>query len=195
MKRKIIVLVVFLAFLTGVFFALVNGSRERGQFSGAIVVDGVPDPSPSEGKNPGTDLQSGNRTDKAKTLDFSPASGEPFSRTDLESVKKPLTVIVPKKSGDEVFDITTIHPIVKKTADQVREMVEEFDRKTLDATRKALKKLPILDIRPDKAELRPSGDGIKLTLTMDPEDIGLKREERGASGDALVSGDEDELKK
>ncbi|GAB6280154.1 MAG: hypothetical protein STSR0007_02080 [Thermovirga sp.] len=183
-------LVVFLAFLTGVFFALVDRSCERVFFPGAIVVDGVPDPSPAEEKHPGTDLLSGNRKDKVETFEFRPVSGEPFSKSDLESVEDPSTVIVPKKSGDEVFDISTIHPIVGKTADQVLEMIEEFDSRTLDVTREALKKVPILDIHPDKAELRPTGDGIKLTLTMDPEDIGLNMGKQVASDDAVVSGDE-----
>ena len=195
MKRKTIVLVIFLSFLTGVFFALIYGFREKGHFSGTIVLDEVSENSPAEEKQPGTDTFSGDRKDKMKTLEFCPVSGETFSQADLESIEKPATVIVPKNSGDEVFDLGTIHPIVKKTADQALEMVEEFDRRTLDVTRNALKKLPILDIRPDRAELRPDGDGIKLTLTMDPEDIGLKREEQGASADANVSEDEDVLEK
>lgn len=195
MKRKAIVLVILLSFLTGVFFALIYRSRERNHFSGVIVLEDVPYTSPAEEKHPGTDPLSGNRKDKVKTFEFCPVSGKPFSQADLESLEDPATAIVPKKSGDEVFDIRTIHPIVKKTADQVLEMVEKFDRRTLDATRKALKKVPILNIRPDKAELRPTGDGVKLTLTMDPEDIGFNRKEQGASADANVSRDEDTLEK
>jgi len=127
---------------------------------------------------------------------FRPARGEPFSREDLEAARTHGGCDIIGKRGEAVFDPASIHPAVGDMARQAKEIVDELDKRTLETTEKVLEALPLVNIRPEKAELRPSGDGVKLTITVDPEDIsfGTKRRDRPAAAEA-TSKDEGEGQK
>ncbi|HON33654.1 MAG: hypothetical protein WBJ42_03115 [Thermovirgaceae bacterium] len=128
---------------------------------------------------------------------FRPAQGEPFSREDLEAARTPRGDVITGRQGEAVFDPASIHPAVGDMARQAKEIVEELDKRTLETTEKVLEALPFVNIRPEKAELRPSGDGVKLTITVDPEDIsfGTKRRDEAAPAAEASSGDEEEGQK
>lgn len=127
---------------------------------------------------------------------FRPAQGEPFSREDLEAARTHGSCDITGKRGEAVFDPASIHPAVGDMARQAKEIVDELDKRTLETTEKVLGALPLVNIRPEKAELRPSGDGIKLTITVDPENIsfGTKHRDRPAAAEA-TSKDEGERQK
>ncbi|MDO9509547.1 MAG: hypothetical protein Q7I97_09485 [Thermovirgaceae bacterium] len=188
MKRKIIALIAVLALMSGGLWAFIRSPQEKRPVPGAASDRGIFEASPEE-KNQAAGAPSVRQTETDETWQFRSVEGEPFSRSDLEGIKPASSGTVSEKSGPAVFDLGTIHPVVKKTAEQARELVGELDRKTLDATTKVLEKIPLVDIRPDKAELRPSGDGLKLTLTMDPEDIRFGKKQQTAPEGKITSED------
>ena len=129
--------------------------------------------------------------------DFRPAQGEPFSRGDLEDSRVKPGGTFTGKQDEVVFDPGTIHPAVGDMVKQAREVVEDLDKRTLEATEKILETIPFVEIHPEKAELRPSGDGVKLTITVDPEDIsfGKKHRNETASSEKVASEDDREERK
>lgn len=133
----------------------------------------------------------------APRRDFRPAQGEPFSRGDLEASRTRPGDNFTGKQDEVVFDPGTIHPAVGDMVKQAREIVEDLDKRTLEATEKILETIPFVEIHPEKAELRPSGDGVKLTITVDPEDIsfGKKHRNETASSEKAASEDDREERK
>ncbi len=133
----------------------------------------------------------------APRRDFRPAQGEPFSRGDLEASRTRPGDNFTGKQDEVVFDPGTIHPAVGDMVKQAREIVEDLDKRTLEATEKILETIPFVEIHPEKAELRPSGDGVKLTITVDPEDIsfGKKHRNETASSEKVASEDDREERK
>ena len=49
-----------------------------------------------------------------------------------------------------------------------------------------------VEIHPEKAELRPSGDGVKLTITVDPEDISFGKKHRNETTPSEKAASEDD---
>ena len=190
MTRKIIAFVAVLALLSGGLWALTRSAQVERPSPESVAEPDIFEVSPEE-KIKAEVAPPVRKKETGATWQFRSAEGEPFSRSDLDGIKPASSGIISEKPGAAVFDLGTIHPVVKKTADQARELVEEFDRKTLDTTTRVLQKIPLVDIRPDKAELRPSGDGLKLTLTMDPEDISFGKKQRTTSDDKPASNDKE----
>lgn len=64
--------------------------------------------------------------------------------------------------------------IVADIAEQLQEIVETMDSSTLRLTKGVLEKAPFLELTPEKAELRPSGGGVTLRVTIPADSIALK---------------------
>ena len=124
--------------------------------------------------------------------DFRPAQGEPFSRGDLEDSRVKPGGTFTGKQDEVVFDPGTIHPAVGDMVKQAREVVEDLDKRTLEATERILETIPFVEIHPEKAELRPSGDGVKLTITVDPEDISFGKKHRNETAPSEKAASEDD---
>lgn len=124
--------------------------------------------------------------------DFRPARGEPFSRGDLEDSRAKPGDTFTGKQDEVVFDPGTIHPAVGDMVKQAREVVEDLDKRTLEVTERILETIPFVEIHPEKAELRPSGDGVKLTITVDPEDISFGKKHRNETAPPKKAASEDD---
>ena len=152
----------------------------------------TPEASVTAEPSPGSAVAPARSGGVAASPGFRPAQGEPFSREDLEAARTPRGDVITGKQGETVFDPASIHPAVGDMARQAKEIIEELDKRTLETTEKALGALPFVYIRPEKAELRPSGDGVKLTITVDPEDISFGAKCRDGSAPAAEASSEDD---
>jgi len=195
MSRRTVTVFAVLVFLSGGVLGWVRFSpvtplseEENREIPGAVSpeMDGLPKADERMWAPPG------GREEAPEKHDFRPATGEPFSRSDLEASQTRSCDIIPERSERAVFDPGTIHPAVGDVAEQAREMVEDLDRRTLENTKKVLEAIPFVEIIPEKAELRPSGDGVKLTITVDPQNIsfGGKARNAGTPAEETASGDE-----
>jgi hypothetical protein len=89
-------------------------------------------------------------------------------------------IAVPDKleSGEEdasVFDSSDIPPKIRDIAEQLIELKEDFDYSTLKTVNKALENVPYVDMEADDAELRPTGDGVKLKINIPTDNIKKKK--------------------
>jgi hypothetical protein len=80
--------------------------------------------------------------------------------------------------------------IVADVAEQLRKIVEEVDASTLRVTRDVLEEVPFLNLTPEKAELRPSGDGVNLKVVIPADTIALKGKTKPVSSEQVLSKDE-----
>ena len=195
MSRRTVIIFALLIFLAGGVLGWVRFSpmtplpeEENREIQGAVYpeMDGAPKTDERMRASPG------GREEVPVKHDFRPAAGEPFSRSDLEASQTGPGEIILERSERAVFDPGTIHPAVGVVAEQAREIIEDLDRRTLESTKKVLEAIPFVEILPEKAELRPSGDGVKLTITVDPQNIsfGGKARNGGTPLEEEVSGDE-----
>lgn len=194
MKRRNILFLVLTVLLAGVLLAWGRfGPAPHGRV-GAPEGPGVktPEASVTAEPSPGSAVAPARSGGVAPSPGFRPAQGEPFSREDLEAARTPRGDVITGKQGEAVFDPASIHPAVGDMARQAKEIIEELDKRTLETTEKALGALPFVYIRPEKAELRPSGDGVKLTITVDPEDISFGAKCRDGSAPAAEASSEDD---
>ena len=76
------------------------------------------------------------------------------------------------------FDSSDIPPRIKDMAEQLIDLKNELDDSTLQTVNSALGHLPIVDVKADNAELRPSGDGIRLKVNIPVENIRMREEEQ-----------------
>jgi len=125
-------------------------------------------------------------------LGINPAgTGVPFSETDLEWVRRKSpgiqTVSSDQNQGKDIMD--SLDPKVREVIEDTEEMVEEFDGKTLEVTAEILEAIPFLNLKPEKAEIRPEGGGAKLFIELSPEALGIggKQDEKPSK---VVSPDE-----
>jgi hypothetical protein len=83
----------------------------------------------------------------------------------------------------------SLDPKVREVIEDTEEMVEEFDGKTLEVTAEILEAVPFLNLKPEKAEIRPEGGGAKLFIELSPEALGIggKQDEKPSK---VVSPDE-----
>jgi hypothetical protein len=196
MKKRTVTVIAVMFFLTGVFFAWSRFGPSLTGPSEPVEVREIAVPKPETEHLAGTAGEKAvpaRKPESTPGFDFRPAEGEPFSQSDLEGSRMPAQEITPRGSEPAVFDLGTIHPVVRETAEQAKEIVEDLDRKTLETTKKVLDSIPFVEIKPEKAELRPSGDGVKLTITVDPQNISFGKKSRGetASPDNVSSEDDE----
>jgi hypothetical protein len=83
----------------------------------------------------------------------------------------------------------SLDPKVREVIEDTEEMVEEFDGKTLEVTAEILETIPFLNLKPEKAGIRPGGGGAKLFIELSPEALGIggKQDEKPSK---VVSPDE-----
>ena len=194
MKKRTVAVIAAIVFLMGVYIAWIrSGPSVTGPQVPAEVRD-VAVPEPAADRDPVSSVEKAapaGKPESTAVYDFRPVEGEPFSRSDLEASRVPAKEIT-GRTEPAVLDLGTIHPAVKETAEQAKEIVEDLDKRTLEATKKVLESIPFVDILPEKAELRPSGDGVKLTITVDPQNISFgKKTREGSSAPEDVSSMDD----
>jgi hypothetical protein len=196
MRRRIIVFLALSGFLAGGLLAwgrcrLVPPLREAEQETSRPRVQETEALVEAQAERNTTPVRG---AEPAPHRDFRSAQGEPFSRSDLEASRtKPIDSFTGKQE-EVVFDPGTIHPAVGDMAKRAQEIVEDLDKRTLEAAGKILEALPFVEIRPEKAELRPSGDGIKLTITVDPEDISFGKKHRNETAPSEKATSQDDGK-
>ena len=107
----------------------------------------------------------------------------PAGRTDLRGVAADV-------NGGGKEEGYTPPRIVADVAEQLRKIVEEVDASTLRVTRDVLEEAPFLNLTPEKAELRPSGDGVNLKVVIPADTITLKGKTKPVSSEKVLSKDE-----
>jgi hypothetical protein len=107
----------------------------------------------------------------------------PAGRTDLRDVAADV-------NGGGKEEGYTPPRIVADVAEQLRKIVEEVDASTLRVTRDVLEEVPFLNLTPEKAELRPSGDGVNLKVVIPADTIALKGKTKPVSSEQVLSKDE-----
>lgn len=106
-------------------------------------------------------------------LEVTPAgTGKAFDDADLEWVRSK-TGGKPVVSEDEKDIMDSLDPRLKKAVEEAGDFVEEVDEKTLDITSDILEVVPFLNLKPEKAEIRPNGGGATLTIELSPEALGI----------------------
>lgn len=73
------------------------------------------------------------------------------------------------------FDSSDIPPKIRDVAEQLIELKEDFDDSTLKTVNKVLDNVPYVDMEADNAELRPTGDGVKLKINIPSDSIKKKK--------------------
>jgi hypothetical protein len=119
----------------------------------------------------------------------SAGTGEPFDGTDLEWVRlrSPEAHVV---SGDTERDIMdSLDPKVRKVIEETKGVVDEIDEKTLDVTAEILEAVPFLNLKPEKAEVRPDDGGATLSIELSPEALGIGKKEKTSPSEERPDGD------
>ncbi|AER67411.1 hypothetical protein Tlie_1689 [Thermovirga lienii DSM 17291] len=116
-------------------------------------------------------------------------TGEPLKPKEF-ALEKPSyleleTVVQEDKPEGDILD--EISPKVKEVAEQIEDLVDSFDEKTLQTTKKLLDKLPLLEMEPEKAQLRPKNGGVELKITIPADTIKLKLEKERPKDDPSSS--------
>ena len=105
------------------------------------------------------------------------------SREDLLPVKDPDKVNLDRlerdfqDSGNEgsyFLESQDIPPRIRELADQLVDLKNSFDKSTLDSVNSLLKEVPLVDLEADRAEIRPSGDGVSLRINIPVDSVDLK---------------------
>ncbi len=107
----------------------------------------------------------------------------PAGRTDLRGVAADV-------NGDGKEEGYTPPRIVADVAEQLRKIVEEVDASTLRIARDVLEEAPFLNLTPEKAELRPAGNGVNLKVVIPADTITLKGKTKPVSSEQVLSKDE-----
>jgi hypothetical protein len=108
----------------------------------------------------------------------SAGTGEPFDEADLEWVRTRSQEAY-AVSGDTERDITdSLDPKVRKVIEKTKGVVDEIDEKALDVTAEILEAVPFLNLKPEKAEIRPDDGGATLSIELSPEALGIGKKEK-----------------
>ncbi|MFP4482971.1 MAG: hypothetical protein ACLFN0_09300 [Thermovirgaceae bacterium] len=114
-------------------------------------------------------------------------TGKPFDEVDLEWVRlrSPGGQVVSQDKEKNIMD--SLDPGVRKVIEETGEVVEEIDEKTLEVTSEILDAVPFLNLKPEKAEIRPGGGGAKLTIELSPEALGIGKKQDKAQTEPASS--------
>lgn len=119
----------------------------------------------------------------------SAGTGEPFDEADLEWVRlrSPEAHVV---SGDTERDIMdSLDPKIGKVIEETKGIVDEIDEKALDVTAEILEAVPFLNLKPEKAEIRPDDGGATLSIELSPEALGIGKKEKTSPSEESPDGD------
>jgi len=92
-----------------------------------------------------------------------------------ENDRDPLENINESQEEETAFDSGDIPPKVREIAEQLIELKEDFDDSTLKTVNKALDNVPYVDMEANDAELRPTGDGVKLNINIPADSVKKKK--------------------
>lgn len=111
---------------------------------------------------------------RSSSLDILPPDREGVS------AEKKLASSINDTSGMDStsFDSSHIPPRIKNMAEQLIDLKNELDDSTLQSVNSTLGHIPIVEVKADSAVLRPSGDGIRLTVNIPAENIRMKEDEK-----------------
>ncbi|MBN1333836.1 MAG: hypothetical protein JW971_08720 [Synergistales bacterium] len=84
----------------------------------------------------------------------------------------------PEGTNGTCFDSSDIPPRIRNIADQLMDLKTDLDDSALDTVNSALGHLPLVEVKADSAELRPSGDGIRLKVNIPAENIRIREDEK-----------------
>lgn len=84
----------------------------------------------------------------------------------------------PEGTNGTCFDSSDIPPRIRDIADQLMDLKTDLDDSALDTVNSALGHLPLVEVKADSAELRPSGDGIRLKVNIPAENIRIREDEK-----------------
>lgn len=78
--------------------------------------------------------------------------------------------------NEEVYFLESqdIPPRIRDLADQLVDLKNSFDESTLDSVNSVLKEVPLVDLEADRAEIRPSGDGVTLRINIPVDSVDMK---------------------
>jgi hypothetical protein len=184
-KKKALLLLVLSALLVGVFFGI--QAMDRGKLDEKT-------PSVQHAPEPGEEAVAGGESIERTTLEVKPVreaprarpekgvmeievtpagTGEVFGDGDLELVRAGSAAGI-TDSEREKPDITdSLDPRLKEALEKAEGLVDDFDEKTLEVTAEVLEEIPFLNLKPEKAELRPGGGGVELSIELSPEALGI----------------------
>lgn len=207
-KKKALLLLVLSALLVGVLFGIFT--MEQGKFeeetpSAQPVAepggDTPADGNSVEGMHPevkaAQKVPPARPEEDAMEIDVTPAgTGEVFGRGDLELVRKGSTGAIAGTEREKPDITDSLDPRLKEALKKAEGLVDDFDEKTLEVTAEVLEEIPFLNLKPEKAELRPEGGGVELSIELSPEALGIGKKQGGntsegtSSDEAATSGSE-----
>lgn len=190
-KNKAVLLLVLSALLVGVFFGI--QAMDRGKVDEKT-------PSVQHAAEPGEESPAGGEPIERKTHEVKPAreaprarpekgvmeievtpagTGEVFGDGDLELVRAGSTAGITDSERDKPDITDSLDPRVKEVLEKAEGLVDDFDEKTLEVTAEVLEEIPFLNLKPEKAELRPGAGGVELSIELSPEALGLGEKKHG----------------
>ncbi|MGC9373403.1 MAG: hypothetical protein ACP5DY_08830, partial [Thermovirgaceae bacterium] len=113
-------------------------------------------------------------------IEVTPAgTGEVFGDGDLELVRKGSADRITDTEREKPDITDSLDPRLKEALEKAEGLVDDFDEKTLEVTAEVLEEIPFLNLKPEKAELRPGGGGVELSIELSPEALGIGEKQHG----------------
>jgi hypothetical protein len=190
-KKKALLLLVLSALLVGVLFGI--QAMDRGKIDEKT-------PSVQPAAETGEEAPAGGKPTEGTTPEVKPAQKEPRARPEKGVMEIKVTPagtgevfgdgdleLVRARSADRIKDperekpdITdSLDPRLKEALEKAEGLVDDFDEKTLEVTAEVLEEIPFLNLKPEKAELRPGGGGVELSIELSPEALGIGEKQHG----------------
>jgi len=182
MKKRVFLFLALLAFATGILVSLFRAKERTPYPTPSQKIQALPEEELT--LPPVKPLQ------KSSIYKFKPAgTGDPVGSKEF-ILEKPSyhelgKAVQEDKSESDILD--EISPKVKEVAEQLGDLVDSFDEKTLQTTKKILDQLPLLEMEPQEAQLRPKNGGLELKITIPADTIKLKVEKEVSKGDPSSS--------
>jgi len=160
------ILFLVLIFLLGIVFYVINNPKTP-QYSAEPVLESSDHGDRNIPAEPEMEKQDGPRYEGGPRItakeDYLPAH-ETAVPYEMES-----------EEDASAFDSGDIPPKVREIAEQLIELKDDFDDSTLKTVNKALDNVPYVDMEADDAELRPTGDGVKLKINIPADSVKKKK--------------------
>jgi len=186
MKKKFVLLfVVLLALIVGVVAAIIRNQKDTAVITEKIEREAIIEKSEDtlQTRTPTSKPQPTRQGDVYK---FKPAgTGKPLEpkelvleKPNLDEASRSVHESKPKK---DILD--DINPKIKALADQLEELVDSFDEETLQTTKKIIETIPLVEMEPEEAKLRPKDGGLELKIVIPADTIRFKKDTKPSSGD------------